>query len=257
MAEERISLVFSDFDSTLAHKPALQNAVRVGEEDSWVAENNISLLQKIAECLPVYIVTGRRFSGFQQVAKILPFCGGIIEHGCIIIENNVPNPEYFDKFRPYVGEIGKKSGPLWAYEAVLNGQGFKTDSEGRWASFRIKAKEWSEERKHDFMKNAHPDGLCSIMNQGNIDIMPKIGGKHKAIDFLLGKYQTSWLRTACLGDDYNDLDMLSKAGFPITHKGAVEDVQKLVRERQGYISPVKDHDATSDMLSYVLRNIQR
>lgn len=250
-----IDIVFSDFDNTLAHSIGGNDTSQIGNENCWMAEKSVSLIREISVFVPFYIVTGRRLSGFKRVSEVLPFCRGIIEHGCIIVENGGIDLDYFRDFKKYVGEPGKKQGPIWDYERYLIDKGMRTDSKGRLASFRVFPDGWDDSRRDDFANGSHPDGLIGVINQGNVDIIPPIGGKDKAIRRLLQKLSTSWQNSACLGDDYDDKEMLSFSGLPITNSGAVPSIRELVHLDGGYLSPFSGHRATVDMLSYLLKRV--
>lgn len=250
-----IDVVFSDFDNTLAHSTNGDETRQIRNENIWIAEKSISLMREISVFVPFYIVTGRRLSSYKRVSEILPFCHGIIENGCVIVENDNIDFDYFRDFKKYVGEPGSKIGPIWDYERFLNGKGMPTDSKGRFASFRVLTDGWSDSRKEEFLNGAHPDGLVGVINQGNVDIIPPIGGKDKAICRLLQRHGTSWENSACLGDDYNDKEMLSFSGLPITHIGAVPSIREIVDLDGGYVSPFSGHRATVDMLSNLLKHV--
>ncbi|MBU1201039.1 MAG: HAD hydrolase family protein [Nanoarchaeota archaeon] len=79
-----------------------------------------------------------------------------------------------------------------------------------------------------------------------------MGGKEYAIQYLLNSYGQSWDSVACIGDDYNDINMLSKAKYTYTHSGAISEVKNLVKSKNGYVSPYHGHNGTVDLLKKLL-----
>jgi len=95
-------------------------------------------------------------------------------------------------------------------------------------------------------------GLITIRSGTRIDVMPKAGGKGNALNFILEKLGIPTESSVALGDDYNDLNMLSAAHIIACPGNAIPKVKELVERRRGYISPYSEHQGTVDMLQTIL-----
>ncbi|MBI2147887.1 HAD-IIB family hydrolase [Candidatus Woesearchaeota archaeon] len=249
-----IYLLFSDIDNTLIHQTGIKKFLQVPGENRTMSKRGISLLAQIgASGVPVILISGRRISSFDRVMKIIPHSFAILEHGCVILNSDGVDDKYASQFFEYVGDHHKphKYGLLWEYEKQLQEQGYITDSKGRIASFRIDPKEnnMNEDNIRRLLAAKHPNGIKTEQNLTFIDFIPPLGGKDKAVQYFLQKWNTTWDHVACLGDDYNDIGMLSKAKYTFTHSGAISQVQQIVRSRGGYVSPYSGHHGTVDLLT--------
>lgn len=250
-----VKMLFLDVNNTVSHPQKGKRMLSTGDEEYFITSENLSLLKQIAEKVPVFVVSGRRHSRFQSLHNLYPFCSAIIEHGCLIFENGKMDAGYFSRFFEYAGEPEKKQGLLWDFERLLNSQGIKTDSKGRVATFRILLDGWTNEQKNDFLAKKLPFDLQAVENVGHIDIIPPMGGKEKAVDFLLNKYKLGWSNIVCMGDGASDANMLAKSGFSVTHSLADQKVVNLLKN-PGYVSPFKYHEAATDMLKHVLSMVK-
>ena len=250
-----VKMLFLDVNNTVSHPQKCDGMFSTGDEEFYITSENLSLLKQISEKIPVFVVSGRRHSRFQSLHNLYPFCSAIIEHGCLIFEKDKMDAEYFSRFFEYAGELGKKQGLLWDFERMLNSQGIKTDSVGRVATFRVLLDGWTKEQKNDFLAKKLPFNLQAVENVGHIDIIPPMGGKEKAVDFLLNKYKTEWSKIVCMGDSASDANMLAKSGFSVTHSMADQKVLNLLKN-PGYLSPFKYHEAAADMLKHVLSMVK-
>jgi HAD superfamily hydrolase (TIGR01484 family) len=252
-----IKLLFSDIDNTLIHKSFIRKLLPVVGEDRIISKRAISLLAEIgAEGIPVVLVSGRRISSFRRVMSVIPHSFVVLEHGCLILDRTEIDTRYAARFRKYIGNPynPRTKGVLWEYEKVLQNKGYKTDSKGRIASFRIDpgTNNLSSKERRALMEMKHPYGIKIVRNLNFIDFIPPTGGKDNAIAYMLNKFGTSWRQVACMGDDYNDISMLSKARYTFTHASALSQVKRLVKSKKGYVSPYSAHNGTVDILKQVL-----
>ena len=256
-----IKAVFSDIDKTLIHKSFLKKFLPVEDEGKFMSKRGASLMSQIgSRGIPVILISGRRITSYERIMNIIPHSFAVLEHGCLVLDGNKVDTNYAYNFKDYIGNPlkPKSSGILWDYEQEMRKRGYITDSKDRISSFRIDPDKnglnVSEQKKLLSMK--HPQGIKTVRNINFIDFIPPMGGKDNAIKYLFSKLGVGWDSIACLGDDYNDLEMLSKAKYVFTHKGAVSEVKKVVKERDGYISKYSGHDGTVDMLKEVLGMIE-
>ncbi|MFO8016084.1 MAG: HAD hydrolase family protein [Candidatus Woesearchaeota archaeon] len=255
LARLEIGVVFSDIDNTIIHKEKAGNCIRIADEERFISKKSIKNIAKIMQFVPVVLISGRRLKSFKRVTHRIPYTFGIIEHGCMILEEGNIDKDYLEIMRPYIGcaEEGKKEGVLWEYERFFQDKGYKTDSEGRLASFRIdpETNNLTEEQIQEIEMMEHPKGITTTRNLSFLDFMPAIGGKENAIRFILNKKGLGWHHAACMGDDTNDIKMLSQSGYPFTLSGAKAEIIDRVRKKGGYVSQFRSHKGTEDMLSRI------
>lgn len=253
-----VKLIFSDIDGTLVHKNGeYANLIQVPEENRYISKNSLSVLRNIKYKALFVLITGRRRSGYERLAALIPHSHAIIEHGCIILSEDKPDSRWANVIKETVGELGSYKGLLWEYVRHLEKEGYKIDYRGRLASARVfvdKPENLTEEEKAKIEKMVERDVghlLTTTRNQEMIDIIPRAGGKIKAAHFLLSKYSISLEDTAALGDDFNDKDMLSSVGFPLCPGNAILEIKNVVKHRNGYVSQYSYHNGTADILREV------
>jgi HAD superfamily hydrolase (TIGR01484 family) len=253
MSKSKIKLVFSDIDNTLIHNSIIGKFLPIIGEDRIISRRAITIIYEIGQLgIPFILITGRRISSFKKIMNYVPHAGAILEHGCIIYKENKIDAAFAQLFVDYIGDPNhpQNQGLLWEYKKDLEAKGYTLDAKGRTASFRIDPAQnnLSKTEEQELLTMKHPYGLKAVSNTGFIDFIPPMGGKDQAIEYLIKSLGSDWKHIACLGDDYNDVEMLSKAGYPFTHSSARPEVINLVGQRKGYISPYKDHHGTIDML---------
>ncbi len=246
-------VVFSDFDGTLAHKEFCSDSPqRVGREDLYVSKRTIELVRHLQETSTFCIVTGRRHSFYPALSKAIPHDVVLLEHGCLIIRDGSTDTTWQEHLYAYCGQ----GGSLWDYERLLHSKGFKTDSNGRVASFRVykdTPRRLTLEERHILDNLPRPDGITLVTNHSMVDAIPKQGGKKNAINYMLSSLGSSWEHTVYLGDDVNDVGALEQAAMPMTLLGAHPDVLSVVTRRAGYISPSRGHLGTIDLLERIVQ----
>lgn len=252
-----IQILFSDIDNTLVHEE--KEPFKIPDENRYISEENVALLKELKKNIPVVLITGRRITGFQRVSKIIPNTFGLIEHGCLLIKDGKPDKHYAKEFKEYIGKPWRfiKKGILWDYEKEINSMGVVTDSENRYASFRIDPEK--NHLNHSEVKNLirqkHPEGIKVTINNGYIDFIPPMGGKSHGINHVLIEMSCRWKHVAAFGDDYNDKEMLKSAGFPFTISGSKSEIISIVK-RKGYVSPFSSHKGTEDVLKKILQSLE-
>ena len=240
-----MKILFSDVDGTLAHEQ--HEKYKIPGEDRFVSGDTVELLSEIRKKIPVVIVTGRRITGFERLA-VIPYDFGVIEHGCLLLKRGRIDKNYAKEFRKYIGKPWRKlkEGLLWDYEKELQERGYVTDSENRYATFRVSPK--VNKNAYELLKIKHPYGIKTVINQGNVDFLPASGGKSHALNHMLIEKHCSWKDAGAFGDDNNDVEMLHSAGSAFTLASASNEVISLVRKKQGYVSEFKYHQGTEDVL---------
>ncbi len=84
----------------------------------------------------------------------------------------------------------------------------------------------------DLLKNS--DGFTLVKNQQIdsevfMEVFGKDVGKEIALDFLLQLFNIDLSEVAYIGDNYNDLKIMQKVGFPIAMQNAPQDVKDVAR----------------------------
>ena len=147
---------------------------------------------------------------------------------------------------------------LRPWEYTLHQAGLQTVWEGRTTSFKVYesdpnsiSPEEAEQIKGEF---AHPEVILT-QNKNKLYALPTIATKDKAIQYLLEKYGIHQQYSFGLGDDDNDIGLLSFVGIPHTIASAKEHIKQLVSAKKGYISPYGFRRGGVDALEHILQLI--
>ncbi len=256
------NIIFSDIDATLVHKSDEGDLIRIPEENKYISREAVELINKLMEEDKFAIITGRRKSGFERLGSIIPHNYAVIEHGCIILDRASFDDDWAYHLKDVIGDIGGYEGLLWQYERQLQSEGYKTDSEGRYASFRVcldKPHKMTEEEKQNIEKKVEKEagsfGITTTRNQNMLDILPVKGGKANAINYIIdkeGALGNQMSKVLALGDDTNDKEMMQYADWAACPGNANDDVKKIVLANSGYVSKKMYHQGTLDILKKTL-----
>ncbi len=254
--------IFSDLNGTLVHDFPSSNSIKLPNENRYAASETISEMKKLVEKGAEFVlVTGKRASNYLGLADLIPHSYAIAEHGCLIFDGKKVDSGWDEIVRPFVGRLGSKKGPLWDFEKKLVEDGFKTDSEGRLATFRVyidKPDSLTEREKALIEKKVEKEagslGIVATRNHGMLDVLPAVGGKANAMKYLIKKKGLNTANIAAIGDDANDLSMLALARFTACPGNARPEVKRFINEKGGYVSEFAGHKGTVDVLrNYVSR----
>jgi len=255
-------IVFSDIDGTLVHghSPNFE-LVGIEGEERYVSLEAIALIEEVmARNSKFALVTGRRKSGYDKVSQAIPHDYAIIEHGCVVLDENKIDEEWAEFLKPVIGPIGIKTGMLWDYEKQLLKEGFKTDSEGRLATVRVyidRPDNLSEEEqtmlKEKIAGEVGSIGITTTLNEGMLDMLPVHGGKANAANYTIAKQGHTLEDVVALVNDVNDLDILQLARHAACPGNAILQIKQQIAEKGGYVSSFPGHGGTIDMLrNYVV-----
>ncbi len=232
------SLLFSDIDNTLAYPGGEGKPVRLQDEDAYVSQQAIDLLEKIRQSgVPTILSTGRRYYNYSRFSSVIPHDGCILESGSVFIYQGKVDEEWQNYLQPEIGDIRQpqRQGKLWVYEEELRRQGFSTETKGRVGSFRIRHGQSGLEELEQRVIRSLPSEIMTTINGGSLDILPRKGGKANAARYAAGKLHISLSDAAAVGDDINDVDLLSSAGHPFTFAEVPPEVREIVAGKKGYI----------------------
>ncbi len=257
-------IIFSDVDGTLVHKSdGSGELVQIPGGRSYISAEAVGLIQGFRDQGHLFaIITGRRRSGFDRIAEVIPYDVSIIEHGCVVLDGDDVDVHWHERMSSVVGTLGNKDGALWEYEQRLLDQGYRTDSEGRSASFRLfkdrpdnlseDERTYIEKKVEDEMGHA---GLTTTRNIDMLDVIPAAGGKANAMKYLVEQYGLGVRDVVALGDDFNDIDMLEYACEALCPGNAKPVVRELVRAKNGYVSDLGGHAGTVDILTKIYKQL--
>ena len=120
--------------------------------------------------------------------------------------------------------IGERDGKLWEFARELQKQGYKIDDRGYSAAFRVNRRHQSSELAETFedfivrysRKEGVPKELDCSTNLGCVDFYPKMSGKKRCAEYLVGKILGAGRDDAeasleangyCMCDDDNDVEL--------------------------------------------------
>lgn len=241
------AIIFCDIDGTLTYTEAdsHDSAIIKMDETCYLSKKTIAYINELIKkgCLFV-LITGRKLSNLNNVNQYLQVRDYIIEHGSFIYLNNALDEKWSDKVKHIIGADNIKRGSLWDYEEELIKNGYKIHSDGRFGSFRI-LKGDLQKPKQDFVL---------VQNGESIDVIPAIAGKLNAIKYLIEKYHCDHGNTYAIGNDYNDLEMLSFVKHPYAPASAINEVKNLLQSNNGYIAKHTTHEGIAEILENILIN---
>jgi 3-deoxy-D-manno-octulosonate 8-phosphate phosphatase KdsC-like HAD superfamily phosphatase len=195
---------------------------------------------------------------FTDVSKVIPHDFGICENGGVVMVNGKPDELWMKELKEQIENI-------WRFEKTLQQAGYNTDSKGSQTKFHAYLGDdpegMTEEQKVALeqlvVAGGGPLGLRSVRMLGYLTVIPQKSGKANAMKYLLDHFEVPLSRAVVMGDDYNDMDMMTAAVRAACPGNAVGDVQDAVRSKNrqgselGYVSPFSGHCGTSDMIAQV------
>lgn len=248
-------ILFLDVDNTLVFDIYKKDdyLIKISGEERYISRKTIRLIDELRKDFYIVIATGRRLLNFEKIIEHIKYDYGILEHGAILVHTSDIDKKLYSQFIGTVGNFNTKKGIIWDYMKKLGSLGIETDSEGRYASFKIdpeKNRHYSKKRLESLLDKC-PQQLISIKNQRFIDIIPREATKDLTMVYLIKKLGISASNVFFVGDDYNDLEALKMAKYSFTHSGAVKEVIAVVKKNNGYVSKHKDYNGINDILTRI------
>jgi hypothetical protein len=94
---------------------------------------------------------------------------------------------------------------------------------------------------------------CTVYRSGDfIEIMPSGYDKSSAVDALAKLFNVSLSQIMALGDDYNDTNMLKRAGCSVAMGNAVEEAKQVAK----YITDTNNNDGVAKAIKKYVFNIE-
>lgn len=264
--EMRYRLIVSDFDGTLRRT------------EGGISEGNIRAVSEYVEAGGVFaLCTGRMASSIRPYAKqlglkglLVSYQGAIIEDiagGEIVRDVRIPNAESVVICRDleqqgyhihvYDGDVfysNKADDLLAQYERIC---GVKAVIEPQLS----RLVEQKNIRPHKILVMCRPEeraAACSLIEKmlGDeyyvttssdflVEIVGKGTDKGGALEYLANYYGIPLSQTIAVGDNFNDLPMIEKAGLGV----AVQNGEKTLKEAAGFVTRSCDEDG----VAYVIR----
>ncbi len=280
-----IRLLASDVDGTLIHR--FPGSPRQDTEDLFHVEtgrdNFVGVaarvqLERLKEHgIPIVLITSRRMSTFAPVSRHLPHTFAVVEDGCVVLDTaGAPDQDWLEKIAASLGATVDADGRIVGGRlgavidnlencSVAHRRELVVETHGFLVSFKVTLspkelpKAVSDPRAYVAgLAHGFPDALRVSLNtqDRSLLVIPVIAGKKLAMDYVLARLRLDWSEVCALGNDLNDLEMLSEAGYPMTLRGAQADVETLVRSRKGYVADAAGPLGTSEMLERVFQAVE-
>lgn len=247
-----LGILFSDLDGTLIHyyegdgdvQPGADLAVglpasKTGRRGFISHQTQQKIAAIRAAGTKVVLVSGVRESTFVDRMPYLPFTDAyVLENGGRTFYPNsqalasgsttAPSFESLEEdmiWREELAEacgiatgdapISLRTGPIYELCRELLEAGFSVDTHTYYTMLRINvgaSGEGSATRMKEKLKGL-PSSLQTVTNFDMVDILPVKSGKLNAATYLAKKFGVPLSRCAALGDDDNDVEMLSSLGY--------------------------------------------
>ena len=250
----RRTYIFSDVQGTLVHLVRAYDGLVQLPNRSYISTHTLALIEAIRSTGAMFtLTTGMRKSSYEKHLGTIPHDLVILEYGGVVLRDGEIDEAWSDHLTPW-NEL------LRSYEAEIQQLGYRTDSNGRFASFRIynanqKKNDLSEDQKRALESLVRPEGLTMVRNLSYFDVIPTAASKAEAMHYVLRSQGAGFADTFALGDDLADHDMLRAANSALTLASAHHATIHLVGEIGGYLSPHRYHRGTEDILQQVLNQL--
>ena len=242
-----LKYLFLDIDGTLLHNENSSGTIKLSGEENFIHKETRRILGEIKKTIPVILISGRRRHSFLRVKDYIPYSAAILENGGIIYNNNL----FFKIFDCESESLSlaatqlKKAGFYIEYgETLLKVQ-------------PSKSKKFLSQEDEEKVLKIIPDCLKIAKGEGLVRIIPKCSGKLNSAIFYLKKEKIGINDIIFIGNDENDIELLSVAGKAITfqnaHPGAVFAVKTRGKAGNGVIVD-GGHKGIVDALKIIKEN---
>lgn len=219
-----------DLDGTLLHPEPEAIAVPGRSSYRYLSRTAADLLAQISELIPTAIATARNAQNIKQLVNQLPnvrFCGFVTENGLVAKIYLDDEPAAKSEWNAVANLL-----PDWlqltGYENCLG-------------LIPPKSLENAETVLRNTLLQSGRDGYV-YLDGHKIFVYPSIPSK------LAGVRSLGFNPLIALGNDLNDLDVLSASCYTATLSTAHEQVRDVVKRKGGYCSSLVSHAATEDLL---------
>lgn len=194
----------------------------------------------------IVVVSGARKSSVTNRKHVLDFADAfLIENGGLILDSK------FREDKNWSRNFIESKKVLWNFAKKLEDDGWILDFKGRTAAFRIREHENSHKNKSNF-KNLEkiklPKELEKTSNLGSMDIILKKAGKRNAVKYFLNKIGMNKKDSIGIGDDVNDIEMLSETNKKFVIGNAYPTMKKHAKKNKWFISKNKNFEGIKEIL---------
>lgn len=221
-----------DLDGTLLHPEPEAIAVPGRSSYRYLSKTAADLLGQISELIPIAIATARNAQNVKQLVNYLPnvhFGGFVTENGLVAKVHLDDEPAAKSNWNT-VADLLPDWLQLTGYENCLG-------------LIPPKSLENAETVLQNTLSQIGRDGYI-YLDGHKLFIYPAIPSK------LAGIHSLGFNPLIGLGNDLNDLDLLSASYYTATLSTAHENVKYVVKRKGGYCSTLVSHAATEDLLSW-------
>lgn len=263
------ALIFLDIDNTILFRDeALDGSQKIEYgrgSQRFVSQQNLESIRDLAIRRNVVLVlmTGRRFSNYDPVARVIPHHFAILEHGGEIVCGSINENPW------EVLDCGSTSEPLndaslWAFQSHLASLEIRTERFDRRHSFRVLPNEGLETAEDvansvraAIQESSFASHIAVVQNEQFVDVIPSWSGKLSAALRLVDVLKFPSSVSFAAGDGHNDLDILEWADRAYCAGNAIAQVIESVKSRGGYVSPLGGHLGAADILQRLNRDVDQ
>lgn len=229
--------VVVDLDGTLLHSEPEKISVKGRSGFSYLAKKTEKLLYEISCIAPIFIATGRNSSSVKNLTTQIPhihFSGFILENG-FVITTSLDNKNHQETNWDCIIDLLPEWERLTGYENCLG------------LIPPINQSNPKNIIKMMLKENGRDDYVYS--ENRKIFIYPEAPDKTKGFSRLQVHPFVS------LGNDVNDLQMMTVSSNPVTLDSASVHIRNIVKNKKGYCSPFSSHAAAEDMLAWTYEKL--
>lgn len=242
-----------DLDCTINHAVPIANGLTIHGRttNSLIDKNTLVILREIGKLLELFVATGRSsdtvvdFKTHFAHAGV-KITGWILEHGTVVegypewtenVLQGIDLPAIHSKARAIVRD----------HQLPINTEYYRHNHQGflLYAGNDKLSSEYFLSQLSGFLDTR----FRTFVGKRKISIIPKNGDKYLAFREIFGKDYTL---AFAAGDAPDDLTLLQYASFPFSLSDSSPLVQDYILKRGGYVSSLKGHNGTRDILEVIL-----
>lgn len=279
--------IFSDIGGTHVFHRKLEDPSQpveqvpdFGGRTAYYSSDLRALVEDLRQTWDVRLVTGRNLPTFQYLKDVIPYDSVALENGCVVLNRDGKiDREWYRTIEDIVGPLqddGVTSShdpryPLWQLKDYLEDSGFVVQWQDCIASICVRAQDHNipvralyQIVNDHYRKEAEFAAIVCDYHGDFIDFYPQSAEKGSYLLFEAKRQGLEIQRTGGLarikgtigmGNDRNDLSMLSLVEFPMTLASAHEDIVAYTLVRSGFLAHASSYAGSRQMLRYVLRNL--
>jgi len=236
-----------DVDGTLVHETGGDQCIRLFQK-KYIHKKTINQIKQLQVNNTVYLCTGRRLSNFLPLMKMIECDNNIMENGAVIIKDGKVDINWFTQNKIQITNHFNVEFKLICN--MLEAKGFKIDYLGRYNSFWVSIDSTSNKGSlYNMQALLYAKSSLSFFISGpKVLIQPEKMNKSNAIKYLTRE------KYIYIGDNSNDYQAMYNCFVPFTIDSADNEIKKLVKLKNGYVSSFGGHKGIIDILEKLLYN---